>query len=106
VLETRTGCCDISCELCFQQGGATAYVAHKLMCCLKAMFPGHSILHFGDNTWPIRSPDFSVLGTPDNRSVNKQTFHAQEFKEHRKVIKLEALMDFCYVQLWLISDHN
>jgi hypothetical protein len=29
-LETRTGCCDISGELCFQQGDATAHIAHKL----------------------------------------------------------------------------
>jgi hypothetical protein len=77
VLETGTGCCDISGELCFQQGGATAHVAHELMCCLRAMFPGQSILHSGDNTWPIRSPNLSVLGTPDNQSVNKQTLHAQ-----------------------------
>ena len=47
MVKTRTGYCDISGKLCFQQGGATAHMAYKLMCCLRAMLPGHSILHSG-----------------------------------------------------------
>jgi hypothetical protein len=76
-METRTGCCDITGELCSQNGGATAQMTHKIMGCLIAMFPGHSILHSDDNTWPISSPYLPILGTPDKRNVNKQTLHAQ-----------------------------
>jgi hypothetical protein len=44
----------------FQQDGATAYSANKLMTIVRNMFPGHLISRFGAVPWPPRSPELST----------------------------------------------
>ena len=56
-------------EMWFQQGGATAHTARLSMEVVRRTFPQHVISHFGDVSWPPRSPyllicDFFFVGIP------------------------------------------
>ena len=46
--------------LSFQQYEATAHTAQISMQVLRTVFPSRVISHFGDITWPVRSPDLAV----------------------------------------------
>ena len=43
----------------FEQDGATAHTAKKLMDVLRGLFPAHLISLHDDIGWPARSPDLS-----------------------------------------------
>jgi hypothetical protein len=47
--------------LWFQHDGANAHTAEISLQVLRTLFPGELISHFGDITWPTRSPDHAVL---------------------------------------------
>jgi len=57
--------------LWFEQGSATACREHISMQLLRIMLPGKLISHFGNITWPTRSPDLTSSGATLQKSYTK-----------------------------------